>query len=90
VPKVGEAFVAVVVVAAAVTMSDWLLSLLLANPAAALYTARIVYEAAAAPPGRTNVAPAAPLVTVPDVTGPPIKVDPLLIVKVTVPAFTAP
>ena len=42
------------------------------------------------PPGKTNVALAAPDVTVPEVTGEPIVVPPCETVNVTVPAFTVP
>jgi hypothetical protein len=88
--KTALALVAAVVVAAGVTDSVWVLSLLLLNPPAPLYAAVIVYDPTEAPPGNMNVALAAPDATVPDVTGDPIVVPPCDTVNVTVPALTVP
>jgi hypothetical protein len=88
--KLAEAFTAAVVVAAAVTNSVWVLSLLVAKFPAALYTAVIVYDPAAVLAGSANVALAAPDATVPEVTGDPIVVPPCDTVNVTVPALTVP
>jgi len=88
--KFADAFAAVVVVAAPFTVSVWVLSVLVAKFPPALYTAVIVYGPTVVLPGRTNVALAAPAVTVPEVTGEPIVVAPCVTVNVTVPAFTVP
>jgi hypothetical protein len=65
-------------------------SLLVKKPPAALYTAVIVYAPAAVLAGTVNDAPAAPPVTVPDITDVPTCVPPVDTVNVTVPAFTVP
>jgi hypothetical protein len=88
--KLADAFAAAVVVAAVFTVSVCVLSLLPANPPPALYVAVIVYAPAAVFAGNTNVALAAPPVTVPDVTGDPTAVPPCDTANVTVPAFTVP
>jgi len=84
------AALAAMVVVRPITVNVWVLSLLVAKFPPALYTAVIVYGPTAVFPGSTNVALAAPLVTVPEVTGEPIVVAPCVTVKVTVPAFTVP
>jgi hypothetical protein len=88
--KTAEAFAPVVVVEPAPTVSVCVLSVLALRFPVPLYAAVIVYVPAAVFAGNTNVAPAAPDVTVPDVTGVPIVVPPCETVNVTVPVFTAP
>jgi len=88
--KFADALAAVVVVGAPFTVNVCVLSLLDAKPALPLYAAVMVYGPTAVLPGSTNVALAAPAVTVPEVTGEPIVVAPCVTVNVTVPAFTVP
>jgi hypothetical protein len=88
--EVADAFAAVVVVAAGVTVNVCVVSVLVRKLAPGLYTAVIAYEPAAVLAGNTKVALAVPDVMAPEVTGVPMVVPPCDTENVTVPAFTVP